>query len=45
MALVVTTKNQDESRRHRRDHRRGSRRSGDHGELEDGEFGEGRRDS
>ncbi|PON86839.1 WW domain containing protein [Trema orientale] len=33
------------SRRHRRDHRHGSRRSGDHGELEDGEFGEGRRDS
>ncbi|PON40510.1 WW domain containing protein [Parasponia andersonii] len=37
--------NDSRSRRHRRDHRRGSRRSGDHGELEDGEFGEGRRDS
>ncbi|BBH09725.1 pre-mRNA-processing protein 40B [Prunus dulcis] len=28
-------------RRHKRDHRNGSRRSGDHDELEDGEFGDG----
>lgn len=27
-------------RRHKRDHRNGSRRSGDHDELEDGEFGD-----
>lgn len=32
-------------KRHRRDHRHGSRRNGDHEELEDGEFGDGRAES
>lgn len=41
-ASGLESDNESRHKRHKRDRRNGSRRYGDHEELEDGEFGEGR---